>query len=287
MATTASRTLSFSSRWRRMRAVARLAKRSTAAAPSSSLPPGKRKYIDPFGASASAMTWLSPVAAYPCVRRRRLVARTKRSRVSDATPASYQYGDWSIDYDDWSSYRRVMEMPTGMTIRPSAPGDGPALHALVDRCSAGTLVRRFHGGGVGPAHREMDRVAQHAATHRSWVAEADGEIHGAGTLAWAGPDEARAEVAFLVEDAWFRRGVGRGLYAAIAAEARREGIAVSASVQADNERAIRFLVGVAPGARPRYAGDGLVEVTFPPAPAVVPSAPAVAAVASTPRRKAA
>jgi GNAT superfamily N-acetyltransferase len=177
------------------------------------------------------------------------------------------------------------------------PGDGPALHALVDRCSPGTLVRRFHGGGAGPAHREMDRVAQHTPTHRSWVAVAEGEIRGAGTLARSRPDESRAEVAFLVEDAWFRRGVGRCLYAAMAAEARRVGIAVSASVQADNERAIRFLVGVAPGARPRYAGDGLVEVTFPPAPAVVPpvtppAAPARApepspAAAAAPRRKAA
>jgi GNAT superfamily N-acetyltransferase len=174
-----------------------------------------------------------------------------------------------------------MEPFAGMTIRPSTPGDEPALHALVDRCSPGTLVRRFHGGGVGPAHREMGRVASRTPTHRSWVAEAGGVIHGAGTLAWARPGAASAEAAFLVEDAWFRRGVGRGLYAAMAAEARREGIAVTASVQADNERAIRFLVGVAPGARPRYAGDGLVEITFPPASAVV-SLPT-----SAPRRKAA
>jgi GNAT superfamily N-acetyltransferase len=185
-----------------------------------------------------------------------------------------------------------METPAGMTIRPSAPGDGPALHALVDRCSPGTLVRRFHGGGTGPAHREMDRVAKPTPPHRSWVAEAEGEIHGAGTLAWGRPQEERAEVAFLVEDAWFRRGVGRGLYAAMAAEARREGITVTASVQADNERAIRFLVGVAPGARPRYAGEGLVEITFPPAPAIVPQAAAQGSApaptpATAPRRKAA
>jgi GNAT superfamily N-acetyltransferase len=111
------------------------------------------------------------------------------------------------------------------------------------------------------------------------VAEAGGEIHGVGTMAWGRPGAPSAEVAFLVEDAWFRRGVGRSLYAAMAAEARRAGVTVTASLQADNERAIRFLVGVAPGARPRYAGDGLVEVTFPAAPVVVS--------VSAPRRKAA
>ncbi len=46
-----------------MRAVMRPANRSNAAAASSSLPPGKWKYIDPLGAAASAAIWLSPVAA--------------------------------------------------------------------------------------------------------------------------------------------------------------------------------------------------------------------------------
>ena len=44
-------------------AVIRSAKRSTAAAASSSLPPGKWKYIEPLGASASDITWFKPVAA--------------------------------------------------------------------------------------------------------------------------------------------------------------------------------------------------------------------------------
>jgi hypothetical protein len=38
---------------------------------------------------------------------------------------------------------------------------------------------------------------------------------------------------------------------------------VLATVQADNDRAIRFLRGVAPGARSRFVGGAEVEVTIP------------------------
>jgi ribosomal protein S18 acetylase RimI-like enzyme len=71
-------------------------------------------------------------------------------------------------------------------------------------------------------------------------------------------------VAFLVEDAWFRRGVGRALFVAVAAEGRRRGLdTVGATVQADNEPALRFLRSLAPGARLRYAGIAEVEATIP------------------------
>lgn len=150
-----------------------------------------------------------------------------------------------------------------MTIRPAGPGARIALDGLVERSTPDTLYRRFHGTAIGPVRRELDRIAAPTAGHRSWVAVSpDGEVRGTATLAWGpagGPD-----AGFLVEDGWHRRGIGRLLFAALMAEARRAGVPmVQATVQADNERALRFLRNVAPAARSRYAGGHDVEVAIP------------------------
>jgi GNAT superfamily N-acetyltransferase len=149
-------------------------------------------------------------------------------------------------------------------VRPATPDDRDGLAAFVDRCSAETLYRRFHGAaGTGLLRHELDRVAHPNRAHRSWVAvSCFGQIRGTATLAWG--RTGTVEAAFLVEDAWARRGVGRLLWAAVAAEARRAGLTtVLATVQADNDRAVRFLRGVAPGARSRFVGGAEVEVTIP------------------------
>jgi ribosomal protein S18 acetylase RimI-like enzyme len=87
-------------------------------------------------------------------------------------------------------------------------------------------------------------------------------IRGTATLA-TGSDGV-TEAAFLVEDAWFRRGIGSALFAALAREARRSGVdAVTAWVQADNETARRFLRSMAPGARTAFAGSGELEIALP------------------------
>lgn len=155
-----------------------------------------------------------------------------------------------------------------VTIRPAGPGSRSALDALVERCSTDTLYRRFHGTASGPIRHELDRIAAPTTDHRSWLAvsPADGEVHGTATLAWgpAGP-----EVAFVVEDAWRRRGLGRRLFAAVLAEAARAGAGtVGATVQADNDRALRFVRAVAPGVVSRYAGGNEVEVRVPVPPPV-------------------
>jgi GNAT superfamily N-acetyltransferase len=156
----------------------------------------------------------------------------------------------------------------GLTVRPSGPADRERLDAFVDRCSPATLYRRFHGPGERQARQEMARVAAPRADHRSWVAlSPGGDVRGVATLA-SGRD-GTVEAAFMVEDAWARRGVGRVLWAALAEDACRARLAtIQASVQADNERAVRFLLAVAPGARSRYAGDAQIDMTLPVATAI-------------------
>ena len=148
-------------------------------------------------------------------------------------------------------------------VRPAEPGDLPALQALLDRCSPETRYRRFHGGAETAHRRELERVSRPTPSHHSWVAvDRGGAIHGTATLA-RGP-RGQADVAFLVEDAWFRRGIGRALFAAVAAQAiaGREPVVV-ATILASNDSAVRFLQAVAPGAQFRYVGYTEVEVVVP------------------------
>ncbi len=149
------------------------------------------------------------------------------------------------------------------SVRRARPDDLPALAAMVARCSAASIYRRFHGGAPGPVRREVERIANPTAAHRSWVAlSADGSVRGTATLAWDAPGS--GHLGILVEDAWWRQGVGRALAAAVATEAVAADLAtVTASVQADNVRALAFLRAVAPGSRPRHRGGNEMEVTLP------------------------
>lgn len=160
----------------------------------------------------------------------------------------------------------MRSVPFDTAIRRAGPADLAPLAGLVERCSRDTIYRRFHGAAERPIRRELGRIAAPTATHRSWVAVgADGEVHGTATLAWS--RAGTVEAAFLVEDACFRRGIGRALFAALAAEAARAGApAVVATVQADNDRAVRFLRSVTGGVRPQYVGGAELEVTVPVAP---------------------
>jgi N-acetylglutamate synthase-like GNAT family acetyltransferase len=152
-------------------------------------------------------------------------------------------------------------------LRPARPGDLPGLGELLGRCSPETLYRRFHGTTHEPMRHEMERVAAPATDdrRRSWVATSgDGAVRGTGTLAWR--SDGTPEIALLVEDAWFRRGIGRGLIHGLAGDARRSGAdAIVAWVQGDNLRAVKFLRAVAPGARIAFdSGELALTISLAP-----------------------
>jgi ribosomal protein S18 acetylase RimI-like enzyme len=71
-------------------------------------------------------------------------------------------------------------------------------------------------------------------------------------------------MAVVVEDRWFRRGIGRTLIGALTTHAEVAGLdTITASIQADNERAVRFIRAVAPQARIRFVGGAELEVQMP------------------------
>jgi GNAT superfamily N-acetyltransferase len=150
-----------------------------------------------------------------------------------------------------------------MWLRASTADDLSALRAFVSRCSPETLYRRFHGAAPRAIERELGRIASPVDDHRSWVAVAGGEVRGSATLATSSRSGA-TEMALLVEDGWFRRGVGRALIGQLRAHAAWAGVdAVTAWVQADNERALRFIRSVAPEASIRFVGGAELEVRIP------------------------
>jgi ribosomal protein S18 acetylase RimI-like enzyme len=166
--------------------------------------------------------------------------------------------------------------PQQVRIRPAGPADLPALQALLDRTSPESQYRRFHGAVGASARRELERITHPTDAHHSWVADDGRDLHGTATLAWG--HDGVAEAAFMVEDSWFRRGLGAALFGALAVDARQSGAErVVAYVQADNQAARRFLRAVAPGASTRFVGGGEVEVVVPvqSAGAVPPVAPTV------------
>jgi N-acetylglutamate synthase-like GNAT family acetyltransferase len=159
---------------------------------------------------------------------------------------------------------RVVTAEPVLEVRAARPSDLPELRALVERCSPETLYRRFHGVVGHAMQRELVRITTPVETHRSWVAvdRRTGAIHGTATLAWG--RDGTVEAAFLVEDGWFRHGIGRMLFAAVARDARAAGVPeVVAWVQGDNERARRFLRAMAPGGQVSFAGGGELQFVLP------------------------
>ncbi len=151
---------------------------------------------------------------------------------------------------------------TLLSVRPATSDDLPGLQALLDRCSPETTYRRFHGAIGSAVRHELERIADPGPEHRSWVATDGTEIHGTATLARG--SNGVVEAAFLVEDAWFRHGIGRALFATLARDAQMSGEdAVTAWVQADNERARRFLRSMVPGTRTTFIGGGELEISLP------------------------
>jgi L-amino acid N-acyltransferase YncA len=117
------------------------------------------------------------------------------------------------------------------SVRGLQLADHDAVVALLRRCSAATLQRRFHANtdGVSYVTRLLADVTQEIG-YGAWVA---GRCIGLASLHPC--NESSAEMAVLVEDAWHQRGVGSALASALARHARQEGwTSLRADVHGDN-----------------------------------------------------
>src|SRR3954452_12172467 len=122
---------------------------------------------------------------------------------------------------------------------------------LWPRLSPETRYRRFHA----PVHRlpmefvhrlvEVDHADREAV-----VAVVGGEVVGVARYDRSPTDPTEAEFAVVVEDDWQNAGLGRQLLGELTRLAARNGVrTLTATVQADNDRMVRLIRRLFPGAR--------------------------------------
>ena len=133
-------------------------------------------------------------------------------------------------------------MPDRIRVTVLEHADSEALLAMVGRCSAMTLYRRFHGVTDGVSYAQQ--VLADAAGHDSYAAWRGDRCVGLGDLHVR---DDTAEIGVLAEDGWQRRGVGTALVVALARRAReRRSPFLRADLLAENHFALRALARVGP-----------------------------------------
>ncbi|WP_214105512.1 GNAT family N-acetyltransferase [Acrocarpospora catenulata] len=148
---------------------------------------------------------------------------------------------------------------TEVLTRPMLTADAGAVREMHGRCSPESLRSRY----FGPKPRLNETVMSlftSATRGLTLVSVADGQVVAMSHLMDLAPGE--AELAFLIEDAWQGRGLGRALLDHLVRLAPGRQISVlSATVYAANRRMLGLLTG-AGAVLPRAAG-GIVDVRLP------------------------
>ncbi|WP_026410855.1 GNAT family N-acetyltransferase [Actinomadura oligospora] len=160
-----------------------------------------------------------------------------------------------------ASASRVLPLADGtrVTVRPIERDDADAVRAMHERCSLDSRRMRYFSAKPFPPRAAIERFCEpwHGLT---LVGEGpDGSVLALAHLIHV-LDPGVAEVAFLVEDAWQGRGLGRALAELLAVLGRERGLVeLRATALAENTRMRRLLVSL--GGRTRRTGEpGIVEI---------------------------
>ncbi len=148
-------------------------------------------------------------------------------------------------------------------LRPICPEDADGLTGLMDRSSDQTRYYRFFGPMKRLSAKELHRFTHVDHDARvAFVVLLGDQVIGVGRYdRYPGTDD--AEVAFLIEDAHQRRGLGSVLLEHLAAAARERGIKrFVAEVLAQNSTMVRVFQDAGYKSQRSYE-DGVVHLTFP------------------------
>src|SRR3954468_10531125 len=141
-------------------------------------------------------------------------------------------------------------MDIAVATRPVQPDDEARFLRLWPRLSMETRYRRFHS----PVHRLPMSLVHHLVqvdhdAREAVVALVGGEVVGVARYDRSLTDPTEAEFAIVVEDAWQHVGRGRQLLGELARLAARRGVrALTATVQADNDRMVWLIRRLLPRA---------------------------------------
>ncbi|WP_433472037.1 GNAT family N-acetyltransferase [Spirillospora sp. CA-142024] len=145
---------------------------------------------------------------------------------------------------------------TQVVVRPIERRDADAVRALHERCSLDSRRMRYFSPKPYPPRRVIERFCD-PSRGLTLVAEGpDGSLLALAHLVHV-LDPGVAELAFLVEDAWQGRGLGRGLAGLLLALARDRGLVeLRATALSENARMRRLLTSF--GGRTLRTGDASV-----------------------------
>jgi GNAT superfamily N-acetyltransferase len=152
----------------------------------------------------------------------------------------------------------------GVSIRAATPGDEERLRRMFSRLSLKTIYQRFHLPYPRVPERTLALMldVDHQDKESFLVVVGGEEVVGHAMYVWS--DNARvAEVAFVIEDRWQSKGVGRLLLSQIAEEARIRGVEYFiGEVLGENRRVLGLLNAVF--SEVRYVmRDGLYHFRVP------------------------
>ncbi|MCD0453694.1 GNAT family N-acetyltransferase [Actinocorallia sp. API 0066] len=153
--------------------------------------------------------------------------------------------------------------PALLTVRPLVQGDRDAVVAMHDRCSmASRRLRYFSAKPVLPP-RLLDVFTDRSRGLSLAVDDGSGRIVALGHMMYDATRPGTAELAFLVEDAWQGRGVGRRLATLLRDLGEAEGLAeLRASVFSENARMRKLLTAMG-GRTTRTDDPAVLEIVLP------------------------
>ncbi|MFB4302939.1 GNAT family N-acetyltransferase [Actinomadura sp. NTSP31] len=158
-----------------------------------------------------------------------------------------------------ASRRVPLRDGTHVTVRPIEPRDADAVRALHERCSLDSRRMRYFSPKPYPPPRAIEGFCD-PARGLTLVAEGpDGSLLALAHLIHV-IDPGVAELAFLVEDGWQGRGLGRALAELLVAQARERGLVeLRATALSENARMRRLLTSL--GGRTRRTDEPhIVEI---------------------------
>lgn len=152
-------------------------------------------------------------------------------------------------------------------LRPVEPGDEALIRAMISRLSDETLRLRYFGSVRRQVESDLAKIVAPDQRHRVvLLAVLGGDVLGMGYFTRWPEDPSAGEVAFLIEDAHQRRGIGSIILEHLAEAARESGLTrFTAEVLPDNMTMISVFREVGFEVRARTE-DGVVLVTLDIAP---------------------
>ncbi|MEO3788131.1 GNAT family N-acetyltransferase [Actinocorallia sp. B10E7] len=148
-----------------------------------------------------------------------------------------------------------------VSMRPLAASDQRAVAAMHARCSVNSRRMRYFSAKPGLPQRLFDLFLERSRGLTLVVESTEGDVVALGHLMYLSRPGA-AELAFLVEDGWQGRGLGRALAERMVDLGRREGLReLRASVLSENARMRRLLTSLG-GRAGRTEDPSVLEIVI-------------------------